>query len=133
MCLSKLKSQCADRQKIIVCKENGKKYTANNIDMQLVRKLRLLEIINQMQCDYVVLNDEKKTAYFIELKGHHVEEAIKQVFASKQRYLQELTGYTINLRIVASRVTLGFQNQPALKKFYAQNGIIKTMHYTEDI
>ena len=71
--LSDFTSLCGERQKIIVCEEKRNKYTSKNIYENKVRQYKVDGDIFEKgkepkKCDYLVFNDDKKDAYFIELK-----------------------------------------------------------------
>jgi hypothetical protein len=52
------------------------------------------------RCDYLLLNDEAKRAYYIELKGSDLEKAIQQIEATVQMFQTSLPGYTTYRRII---------------------------------
>lgn len=58
-----------------------------------------------------------RKAYFIELKGRHIEKAIPQLESGYNLFRSELAGYDFYFRIVVSKVrTLGLQDN-AFRKF----------------
>lgn len=99
-------SHCDERQNLIVSKEKRSKHIAENENCQLVRQYQIDgEVIKDkdaVKCDYLVLNDEKKTAYFIELKGSKVVHAIEQIEETAKRFRPCLHGYQFYYRIVFS-------------------------------
>ena len=82
MLLDPQKSKCKKNDKIIVSKDlnTDRKHVAENLKQNNVRQYQLDGVIikNQKTCDYLVLNDDSKKAFFIELKGRNVSEAISQ-------------------------------------------------------
>ena len=52
------------------------------------------------RCDYLLLNDKKETAYFIELKGSDIEKAISQIENSIAMFRHEIPQYKLFRRIV---------------------------------
>lgn len=104
--LSGHQSLCDKRQKRIVSKEKRSSHTAVNENRQLVRQYLLdgdlIKDKHVIKCDYLVLNDEKKTAYFIELKGSKVVHAIEQIEETAKRLRPCLQGYQFYYRIVFS-------------------------------
>lgn len=54
------------------------------------------------RCDYLLLNDDLKTSYYIELKGSDLHQAIRQVENTIQMFCDSLPGYRIRRRIVYS-------------------------------
>lgn len=99
-------SLCDKRQKRIVSKEKRSSHTAVNEKRQLVRQYLIdgdvIEDKHVIKCDYLVLNDEKKAAYFIELKGSKVLHAIEQIEETAKRLRPCLQGYQFYYRIVYS-------------------------------
>ena len=63
----------------------------------------MLSLIIQKKCDYLVLNDDKRTAYFIELKGSDITGAIEQIEQTVEKLKRDLLDYDKRLRIVYSR------------------------------
>ena len=109
--LSASKSHCEEQQKVIVSSENRSKHTAYNVNTCVVRHYKIDgEVIpvnktNQTKkCDFLLLNDDDKQAYFIELKGIDVEEAPKQIEATINLLKAELAKYSFHSRIVCKRV-----------------------------
>jgi len=104
--LSGHQSLCDKRQKRIVSKEKRSSHTAVNKNGQLVRQYLIdgdvIKDKHVIKCDYLVLNDEKKTAYFIELKGSKVVHAIEQIEETAKRLRPCLPGYQFYYRIVIS-------------------------------
>ena len=106
--LEQYKSQCQERQKIIVSKDrksgNPSKHTADNQQKDRVRHYCLDDdniIGNSVQrCDYLLLNDDKKRAYFIELKGKDIEHAKCQIESAERLVAEDIEGYTRFYRIV---------------------------------
>jgi hypothetical protein len=56
------------------------------------------------QCDYLFLSCDTNLAFFIELKGSDLLQAIDQLDQSIDRYRHRVAGFAINARIVLSRV-----------------------------
>lgn len=104
--LSGHQSLCDKRQKRIVSKEKRSSHTAVNKNGQLVRQYLIdgdvIKDKHVIKCDYLVLNDEKKAAYFIELKGSKVVHAIEQIEETAKRLRPCLQGYQFYYRIVFS-------------------------------
>lgn len=104
--LSGHQSLCDKRQKRIVSKEKRSSHIAVNKNGQLVRQYLIdgdvIKDKHVIKCDYLVLNDEKKTAYFIELKGSKVLHAIEQIEETAKRLRPCLQGYQFYYRIVLS-------------------------------
>lgn len=99
-------SLCSQRQKIIVSEEKRSKHIAHNKENQIVRKYKvdgdIIKSNDMDKCDFLVLNVEKKTAYFIELKGTKIMHAIKQLKNTADILRSNLCEYTFYYRIVFS-------------------------------
>ena len=87
--LEKYRSLCQERQKIIVSKDSGvgnpSQHRALNEGQDRVR---------------LVLNDDKKRAYFIELKGRHIERAKAQIENAERLLAGDVEDYARFYRIV---------------------------------
>jgi len=80
--LSNFKSACEEKQKRIVSREKRNEHIAINDNDCFIRQFRIdgyIIIGDTKKCDYLVLNDNRRTAYFIELKGSDISGAIKQI------------------------------------------------------
>ena len=102
-------SLCDPYAKIIVSKDKGevRKHIAINPDQSFcVRQYRLDGGIfdNVMCCDFLLLNDTSKIAYYIELKGKDIGHAAKQLQAGEKLCHDELTDYKSLYRIVARKM-----------------------------
>ena len=107
MKLTPEKSLCQKNQKNIVSKEKGRIHTAINPDGRFdVRHYHLDgELINnQLCCDYLLINDSSKEAYYIELKGQDIRKAVTQVIAAEKICKEDLMGFKSNFRIIPSKV-----------------------------
>ena len=122
MLLTKEKSHCEENQKIIVSKDLGttREHRAINPGQQYcVRQYKLDgELIKQQKCcDFLLINDSLKKAYFIELKGGNIDEAIPQLENGERLCTAELQGYTFFYRIVPSKVRTHAVTSNKFKKF----------------
>ena len=107
--LSDYENLCKDkRQSIIVSQDrkNDCQHRAQNVVKQnnlrsVVRQYKIDGNIITMgnKCDYLVLNDDLKTAYLIELKGKDIHHAIKQLDDTFNIMKDNLLDYTFFLRI----------------------------------
>ena len=106
--LENYKSQCQERQKIIVSRDrksgNQSEHKADNKKKDRGRHYCMDDdniIENSVQrCDYLLLNDDKKRAYFIELKGKAIEHAKCQIESAERLVAEDIEGYTRFYRIV---------------------------------
>ena len=110
--LSDYENLCKDkRQAIIVSRDPKSKTDCRHVARNIVRKNNLRSVVRQYEvdgkiitegnkCDYMVLNDDMKTAYLIELKGDRIHHAIKQLEDTLKKMKENLPEYTFFLRIV---------------------------------
>lgn len=108
MYLTNEKSLCEKNQRVIVSRDKGAttRHVANNSGGKSdVRQFRLDGDIFEQQkiCDFLVLNDTKKDAYFIELKGSDIEHGVEQLETTAQKFQKELAGYAFYYRLVFSK------------------------------
>ena len=63
--------------------ENGCRHVGNNTKRQYVRHFKVDGEVfrgpGEERCDYLLLNDEAATSYYIELKGSDLPKAIRQI------------------------------------------------------
>lgn len=116
------RSLCEPNQKEIVSKDRreSRKHVAYNLEQAYqVRHYRLDgEIVQQAKCcDYLLINDTLKNAYFIELKGGNVDEAVPQLEQGYVKFRSELAGYRYYFRIVSSRVRTHDIKKTSFRKF----------------
>lgn len=108
MLLTEEKSICSKNQRIVTSKDDGESriHRAINPDARFdLRHYKLDgDIFTQSKCcDFLLINDTRKKAYFIELKGSQVDKAIDQLEAGEQKCRSELIGYQLFYRIVCSK------------------------------
>ena len=69
------------------------------------------------RCDFLLMNEEKKVAYLIELKGSDLVKASQQLEAAERVLQQELSDYTIQCRIVANKCNTQEIHSSAYRKY----------------
>lgn len=121
------KSRCKEHQRLIVSRDSGtrREHRAINPDEKYsVRQYKLDGdlVIQQKCCDFLLLNDSLKKAYFIELKGSNIEEAIPQLENGIKLCAEELIGYTVLCRIVSSKVRTHDIQSNTFRKFKDKYG-----------
>ena len=118
MILEGKQSECALHEKVIVSSEAGKTHRAINADGRFkVRQFKIDKMVqNQKCCDYLVLNDSSRVAYFIELKGTDISGAIDQLENGFRIFKEELKGFTSLFRIVAKRIKTQELDTPEVRK-----------------
>lgn len=139
MLLDPKKSICNKNDKIIISKDSKtkRKHIAKNLKINNVRQYQLDGNIikNAKSCDYLVLNDDCKKAFFIELKGRNVSEAVPQLEGAVLKTSSELSGYSFKFRIISSKSNTHEINDSKILKFKKKykDVKIKTNELTESI
>ncbi len=111
-----------EKRKICIAAENSKTYRLENNSGYLVRKVKIDGCVAQgageRRCDYLmnIDNDGFKSAFFIELKGGALVDALEQIHETIGYLKKEFKGYSLNARIVGSRDVPNFKSQPAYLK-----------------
>ena len=120
--------------------ENGCTHVGNNVERNKVRQFKVDgEVLKSgyadSRCDYILLNDEKESSYYIELKGSDLKKAIQQIEDTIDMIAPSILTYTIFRRIIyrtgshkvhESKVTFW-------KKKYNGSVIIKSRELKENI
>lgn len=95
-----------DRRKILAISENGKKLTIQNRSKHeyCLIKVDNCLIANGERCDYLVIDCDLPTCFLVELKGHDLQKAIKQINATIGKLHKQLAKYkSLNVIIILSR------------------------------
>jgi len=95
----------------IVCRENKSEYRYINNAKQRVAKIKVDGGLvpskhNTIKCDYLVINWDSATSFFIELKGSDVRKAISQIIATLGLLWSDISGMGIcvaHARIVPTK------------------------------
>jgi hypothetical protein len=103
--LSGFLPDCQGKVKIIVSEEERKVHRALNNRGDNIRRYKIdgyvIDTNATVKCDYLLLNDTKNNAYFIELKGKHFKDAYEQVMKTAELLKAELQPeYTFLYRII---------------------------------
>ena len=100
-------------------KEKGKKYEYKNNGGRTLIKCKVDECmnINNGKCDYLLIDDTCKIAYFIELKGSDLNRAIDQIENTICHIKNKLKNYEIRIRIILSRTNTIALESSKVKKF----------------
>lgn len=122
-----------------VSSENGCKHIGRNVSGHEIRQFKIDgEVIaknaDTVRCDYLLLNDEAKRAYYIELKGSDLEKAIQQIDATVRMLQDSLTGYATYRRIIYFSGTTDIKGS-AVQRWKAKHptAIIRRRLYSEAI
>jgi len=105
--LAQFHSLCSDRQSKIVSQDresrNPCKHIAVNKDRSRVVQYQLDGQVfrgHEQRCDFLVMNQDKKSAYLIELKGSNILHAMDQVLSAENLLKEDLVGYSVFYRII---------------------------------
>lgn len=115
-------SHCDEHAPIIVSQDGGAKspkHIANNRRKSLVYQYKIDgEVIAQgPRCDYLVMNEDMKTAYLIELKGSDLETAAAQLEETAKKLARGLYSYELSFRIVANKCKTQEIESTAFRKY----------------
>lgn len=123
-------SYCTERQKEIHSKENKSEHIAKNTDGDIVRQIKIdgdilpSSYTQERRADYLVMNEVKKTAYLIELKGCHVKSALVQIENTDKKLSTALKEHTIYWRVVCSPRTSNLKDN-FIKKYQKEHPQLK--------
>ena len=120
--------------------ENGCKHIGCNVNRHLIRHYLVDKGIipqndPQERCDYLLINDTDKRAYYIELKGSDLEKAIRQIDNTIRLLHSGISTYTIFPRIVYFSGTHDVHGSKVTKwkAKYRQRVIIRSKKIEENI
>lgn len=141
MILDNAESLCERDQKIIVSKDEKtqrRHRAVNEKQKSQVRHFKLDGVLltNEKSCDFLLINDTKKKAYCIELKGRNITDAIPQLEAGEQFCKKELPDYEVHFRLICSKARTHEINTPNYRRFKEKNRnrfICATDNYEEKI
>lgn len=127
MLLTQEKSLCDKKQAIVVSRDarQSREHRATNPKRAFDLRHYKLDgdlVKNETSCDYLLLNDSSKKAYFIELKGENIDEAVDQLEASEKKFAPELGDYKFFYRIVCSKALTHKIHKPKYLKFKEKCG-----------
>lgn len=107
MPLNGYESLCEKQAKMIVSRDSGtsREHRAENADRSWVTHYHIdgNVITAGNKCDYLLINEDKRVAYLIELKGADLVVAARQLAATIDRLSTRLSSYSLQYRIVASK------------------------------
>lgn len=128
MLLTSQNSLCEKNQAIVVSKDKGaqREHRANNPQRKFdLRHYKLDGVLIQQTkcCDFLLINDSRKKAYLIELKGRNIDDAVDQLEAGEEKCKAELEGYTFFYRIVCSKAKTHKIQNNKFRKFREKYGV----------
>lgn len=114
-------------QAIVVSRDKGaqREHRAINPERKFdLRHYRLDgDLIKQTTCcDFLLVNDSNRKAYFIELKGGNIDDAVDQLEAAEKKCKVELVGYVFFYRIVCSKARTHKIRDTKFRKFKEKCG-----------
>ena len=122
-----------------VSSENGCKHEAKNPDKKAIRQFKVDGEVfpkghDPERCDWLLLDDTKGNAYYIELKGSDIPHAIEQIESTIREIHWSISEYIVFKRIVYKTGTHKIQESSVIKwKQRNKNAIIKEKQLTENI
>ncbi len=121
MPLKGFESLCAKNAHQIISKDrkNPQYHKAVNKENNDVTQYQIDGIVlkNGTRCDYLLMNETKKVAYLIELKGSDLVKAAEQLENTEKMLRQELFGYSLRYRIVANKCKTQEIRSSAYRKY----------------
>ena len=134
-------SLCKERAPIISSRDKGESQThiAYNKDSSLVTHYQVDGVIikNGSKCDFILINEEKKIAYLIELKGSDLSWAAEQLEATEQTLSTQLAPYQpLQYRIVANKCRTSEIETATFKKYrkrWKRRLVYRSVKYEENI
>lgn len=94
----------AGKHAVFTSSENGCIHQGNNTERCEVRQFKIdggvLTNGTTPRCDYLLLNDDRHTSYYIELKGSDLPKAIEQLEHTISRIAPSIPEYKVFRRIV---------------------------------
>ena len=116
------RSYCTKKQKEIHSKEKKSEHIAVNNKEDFVRQIKIdgdivpSDCTQERRADYLVLDETKKTAYLIELKGSHVKSAFVQLENTDKNLREALKEHKVYWRVICSSKSLNLRNND-IKKY----------------
>ena len=121
MPLKGFESLCAKNAHQIISKDrkNPQYHKAVNKENNDVTQYQIDGIVlkDGTRCDYLLINETKKVAYLIELKGSDLVKAAEQLENTEKMLRQELFGYSLRYRIVANKCKTQEIRSSAYRKY----------------
>ncbi|WP_025948758.1 hypothetical protein [Geobacillus thermocatenulatus] len=107
--------QYCDHRRLAVVEENGRGVRFVNKQQKHVALYRVDDclLMEGKRCDFLFLVLEESRAFFVELKGSDLEEAVRQIMRTVEQLGKKLSGYRLEGRIIMTRV-----RTPAVKSTY---------------
>lgn len=98
------KPYCEGKHSVFISKENNCTHRGKNASRCAVRQFKIDGDVfkdgDAQRCDFLLLNDDKQTSYYIELKGSDLPKAINQIEHTIAIISPSLPNYKVFRRIV---------------------------------
>jgi len=140
MPLAGFNSLCEDHASIIISKDsrNPQKHVANNINKSYVTHYKVDGVVIQVgdRCDFLLINEDAKIAYLIELKGSDLSKAAEQLEATEKKLYEQLNAYSKRYRIISNKCKTTEIRHSSYNKYkmkWGKNLIQKSELYSENI
>lgn len=121
MPLKNHESLCSPNASQIVSrdKRNKQYHKGQNVDRSYVTHYQIDGVVikNGSRCDFLLINEDKKRAYLIELKGSDLVKAAEQLEATEKVLKNELKEYDMRYRIVANKCKTQEIQSSAYRKY----------------
>ena len=121
MPLTGFESLCGANDKQIVSRDKGNPqyHKAINTAKAYVTHYQIDGVVIKSgdRCDYLLMNEDKKIAYLIELKGSDLVKAAEQLESTENALRQALVGYSMRYRIVANKCKTQEIKSSAYRKY----------------
>lgn len=128
------------RYPLFTSSENRCTHVGKNVHGNMVRQFKIDGEVfpkdtSPERCDYLLLNDEAKTSYYIELKGSDLEKAIEQIEGTIAMIAPSIPTYSVYRRIVYKTATHKIHESKVLlwQKRYIKSAAIKERRLEESI
>lgn len=131
-------------RRTFISSENGRKHIGDNPNGLSCRRYKvdgnILTDADGKKCDFLLVNDDGKDAYFIELKGSEIDIAPSQIEATIEALKNSLKGYYFFKRIICSKAGTHKMQSSTIVQWKRKNNdkhheqpmvVIKEVQYTD--
>lgn len=121
MPLKGFESLCGKNAAQIVSRDKGNPqyHKGNNADKAYVTHYQIDGVVIKEggRCDYLLINEDARVAYLIELKGSDLVKAAEQIERTERVLKKELSKYQLQYRIVANKCKTQAVASSAYRKY----------------
>lgn len=140
MNINKYSPHCEGKQSLFVSSENGCRHEGRNPSHNEVRQFKVDGEVfpknnPKIRCDWLLLNDTKKHAYYIELKGSDIPHAIEQIETTIKEISPSIPEYKqIYRRIIYKTGTHKTRESSVTRwKSLHRYAVVSCRSYTDDL